>query len=426
MTIKGKERRELGLGRWLRRWLCGGAATAVLLAAAFGGAAGMDAAGAQDVAPETPPELRDFRLDPEKPKSAPGPSAGPSAEPIIEPPNIAPSPGSAPVRVPVRAPVIRTPASRTPAVAAPVREIPAAAAPAPEVSPEVTAPAPTAAQQSAPQAMPDAAIADAPRDGAEPGEGEPGGDLWTPLWTQWKWLLAALIGVFSAALLAFILYRRRAPRVDAAAEGDAVPVIPLEPAEDERTAHVMPVTPDPMPAPPAPAAAPNRPQLDISFVPAKASISLTNLTITGQLRIVNAGGGDAGAMQLNAAIISANEAQEEMIAAYFSGDAGPGQEPGKELGTAKAGERIALDLDLMIPLSELRTFGFGTQKLLVPIVLARVTYQWGAADAMQSDEARLSCLIGREATPPTAKMGALRLDKGPRSFASIGQRPVFG
>jgi MYXO-CTERM domain-containing protein len=235
----------------------------------------------------------------------------------------------------------------------------------------------------------------------------------------WPWIFAGLAGLFVLALAEW-LRRRRNQQPLQQFDADLAAIIDGAP-------HELLVEPETVPMP-VTAAAPRRhapskyskrPMLDVSFVPAKASISLANLTIKGQMRIVNSGDEDVDAMQLNAAIITASERQNEMISAYFSGAA----EAGNELGAVKIGERIALDLDLVIPIAELQTFGFGEQKLLVPIILSRILYQWRNTG---SDEAQLSCIIGRESSPPKPKMGALRLDLGPRSFAPLGQRPIFG
>jgi hypothetical protein len=96
----------------------------------------------------------------------------------------------------------------------------------------------------------------------------------------------------------------------------------------------------------------------------------------------------------------------------------------EQLDGAEIDEKIVLDLNLAVPLSDITAFASGAQKLLVPIILVRISYQWG--NDGQASDVQLSCLIGREATPAKAKMGALRLDLGPRSFGSLGQRPVFG
>jgi MYXO-CTERM domain-containing protein len=387
-------------------------------------------ANAQDIAPETPPELRDFKLEPDKPKPAPQPL--PTLNPVIDLPVIK-SPPAATRSTPTLAGA--KPGVADNSVAATKRE------PAAVVTKRITPPTAVAAKPKpgavggavletgsvaaspeAPISAPDAPLPDAAQTGPVVAEPKPqiaeAGQA-VPAAASWPWIIAGLAGLFVLALAAWLRRRRnRQPLqqfdADLAAIPDAAPHEPY--IETEQSP--MPVAAA-MPRRHAPAKSTKRPMLDVNFVPAKASISLANLTIKGQLRIVNSGDEDVDAMQLNAAIITASELQNEMISAYFSGAA----EPGNELGAVKIGERIALDLDLAIPIAELQTFGFGEQKLLVPIILSRISYQWRNTG---SDEAQLSCIIGRESSPPKPKMGALRLDLGPRSFAPLGQRPIFG
>ena len=164
----------------------------------------------------------------------------------------------------------------------------------------------------------------------------------------------------------------------------------------------------------------NRPQLEVGFVPLKAMISLANLTITGELRIINAGNAPAKSLIVRAAIISASSVQNDEITAFHNDKS----RAGDELGEAATGERLATEIELKIPLHELISYPMNDRRLFVPIMLANIVYIWG--EDGESDEARLSCLIGREATPAAAKMAPFWLDLGPRSIASLGQRPLFG
>jgi hypothetical protein len=400
---------------------------------------------AQDAMPDTPKELKDFKLDPEK--APPVREPVPTTEPVVKPP-AANAPAARPpaaqapvVEVPVQVPNVRVPAARTPAAR------PGAAKPAvkpsvaPSVTPNVTpsdkpnapaagapdaVPAPEPAAQL-PEFQPQASQPQTSQPEAAPSDNAPAPAL------PWSYILAALLAAIGVGAAIFFK-RRRSDYADVHGAQEAI----FEPTEDPADGHhiaatdpvaeldavIAPLVPAPVSVIPAPVIrAPisaNRPKLDISFVPEKASISLANLTIKGRLHIVNNGADVADAMQLNAAVISASEGQGQAISRYFT-SALP---TGKELGAAKVGEQIALEMDLMIPIADLQTFVMGKQKLLVPIILARVEYQWG--DAKHADEAQLSCLIGREASPPKPKMGALRLDLGPRSFASLGQRPLPG
>ncbi len=364
---------------------------------------------AQDALPSTPPELKDFKLDPEKKPTEPKPEV---KTPVIQLPEVKPaSPAPAPV------------AARDKPAAEPKREVAAPKVDKPAVLQEAvpqataTAPLPEPASVVAPDpAQPETGPAPVPSTGAETGF-----DI-----SKLNWgMIGAALGLAAIALLAGAAWRRRRVSPDNIEDTPDLPLMAhepqIEPALPEMLApaFVPELVPDTSPIVKTPAAA-KRPELDISFVPEKATVSIANLTINGQLRIINVGKGVAKSMGLRAILISASESQDEVIAAFHGDKAAHFVE---HLGEVGAGERIAMDIELSIPLSELRSYPLGDRRLFVPIVLADIEYSWGKTG---QDEARLSCLIGREATPPTPKMGPLRLDLGPRSFAPLGQRPVFG
>ena len=124
-------------------------------------------------------------------------------------------------------------------------------------------------------------------------------------------------------------------------------------------------------------------------------------------------------MQLRAGLISASANQAKVIADFHRNAASLQTEP---LGETQAGDRFAMAIELSVPLTELHSFPLGDQQLLVPIVIASLSYTDGSA---RQERASVACMIGREATPPQLKMAPLRLDLGPRSFAPLGQRPVL-
>ncbi len=370
----------------------------------------MPLANAQDTLPQTPPELRDFRLD-EKP-------ATPSVTaPVIIVPDVKPAAPTA-ARAPrtTATPKPRTePAQKAQAKAEATTPPPLTGATPTDTNPALVPVTPqtgteTQAEAPATQASPEA-------------EASPGFD---PSSLPWGWIAGALmlaaIGLFG---LAKLRTRRMVP--DMAIPEDTLHTAPDEISDDHIAPAVEeeiippPITVKPVKAPPVQT---ERPLLDVSFVPGKATISLANLTISGQLRIINQGTIPVTAMKLRAVMISASEIQDDIITAFHRDKSLHFTE---ELGKADAAERIGMDLELSIPLTELRSYPLGDQRLFVPIVLANVEYDWGEASAeVGHDEARLACLIGREANPPKPKMAPLRLDLGPRSFTPLGQRPVFG
>jgi hypothetical protein len=426
-------------------------------------------------AQEAQPELRDFKLEPEKPKPAPPPL--PQADPAQTAPQPSVPKPSAPAPIQSKPGTESTPTAPKPKLTLP--DIPAtaqrtkpSAAQKPQAANAKTNAAPaitgiTAAQsETAPNnetpkettSVAPAVSADpvpeisAPQDtAAKPAEANSAAQdmaAETPPPAKAFPYIAALIALVGLGAIAAFAYLRRRKKAaifsetiseHPIAEQDHRP-IPTAETEPARSAPVAAKATDTLntdPAPhiptapfaskpvsiPVPVSAPitndARPQLEASFIPEKATISLAMLTIKGQIRIINSGAAEAKSVRLRAAIISANEQQSTQIKAFY-------EEPrmqSEEIGGVESGERVGMEIDLKIPLSELKSYPLGDRQLFVPIVVAHVDYFWGAHD--ERDEARISCMIGREATPPKPKMAPLRLDLGPRSIAHLGQRPVF-
>ena len=57
--------------------------------------------------------------------------------------------------------------------------------------------------------------------------------------------------------------------------------------------------------------------------------------------------------------------------------------------------------------------------LFIPVIAVNVLYEWGEGRTGQSAK---SYVVGRELETPSEKMGAFRVDQGPRVWRTIGQR----
>jgi hypothetical protein len=358
---------------------------------------------AQDAVPETPPELRDFRLD------QPRPETQPQTEPTTQPTQ-QPAPPPAVRTVPETTPEPPIPTARN---NQPTRRDVQPAAPADDDA--------TASETTTNPSADETVLSQPAPISTEPLVDEGAAPVAKAEAAENSWNLNLVFGIAGAialaCLFAFLLRRRQSEEVE---EGDLAATRKAE-ATLVEPAAAPPLTPPPA-SPPAklPALAESQPaNVSIIFIPEKATISFTNLTVQGQLQIANEGKALAKDMQLRAVLLSASSQQQLAIDTFF---ADPGQVAPNGLGEAKPGERLGLSLELTVPLSEMQTFPLGDQRLLVPILVASLSY---AGDSGETSAARLACMIGREAQPPKPKMGPLRLDKGPRSFAPLGQRPVY-
>ena len=356
----------------------------ILLLAVF---AGSGVAIAQDAIPETPPELRDFRLDPER--AAPQPQPAPTTQPVVVTPP--PAVSTAPERT-TEQPRPRLERQNAEPTAEPLPARTSTDAPQPKVVEPVIA-------IDTPEM-----IAAEPVPPVQPQESQ------IPYWQ-----IAAGLALAGMLLLGVLWLRRRRRPSEMRNQAHAKPAV--EPAPVQRASLPQPVAAAPEPAP---SPTTKKPNVTLDFVPEKATISFATLTVKGQLRLTNTGDAPAKGMKLRAGMISAGEQQGNAINAFHAASS---DIETQALGETKPGETIAMEMELSVPLTEMQSFTLGEQKLMVPIMVANVAYR-GSGEAT-TDIARIACMIGREATPPVPKMGALRLDLGPRSFAPLGQRPLY-
>ena len=364
------------------------------------------AASAQHVLPDTPRELEGFRLD----SPAPAPSSAPTRS-VAEP---QPAEESPPTRPTVSPQPSRSGPSRA-TVPAPRPEPTANAAAERSIDVEaqtkvIAADAPSSA--SSPQQVPDveapdSAMAD-PANSADtavaPANDEASG---SQLWM----ILAGLAALLAVGLF---LYWRRSKRKPAFEPKAEIQI------EDEPHVHVA--EPNALSEYPLAASQPKppaRPALEMRFDPERAVLGMVNLTIKGELKIVNHGKAVACNLRLRTAAICVNADQMAIIASFNRGVFGPKAD---SIDNIEKGERISIAIEISLPRSELDSYAVDGREICVPIILADLAYS--GMEAGSDERIQIAAMIGREAKPPTSKMGPLRIDLGPRSFDMLGQRPV--
>lgn len=343
---------------------------------------------AQDAVQNTPPELRDFRLDPPPRETTPEPEAPEAVTPPATQPTVEPTP----------APVIRQP---SPTVAAPQPTAPAPTgdvARDPQTAPEATPafPGATRASDMVPTNPATVPQTDAP---APPETGGVG--------VLEIAALAGLLLVFAGG--AFFVWNRR--RLDPAASA--------RPSRQKTKPSNPPALPRAQPVTPMPKPSPLR-ATSLAFVPENAVVSFSSLTIKGELHITNASDTAAENLALSAVLVSASNEQQRAIDHFFENSDKIAPTP---LRSVKPGENLSLPLKLGVALNEMQTFSLQNKTLLAPILVAQLVRL--SPDGTSKEVARLVCIIGRESIPPQPKMGPLRLDQGPRSFDRLGQRALL-
>lgn len=354
------------------------------------------------------PQLKDFELPGTRttPPPAEQQPAPPPPPPRAEPAEArTPPPAARPVletRVPERAPA----RAATPPTAQERRTEPPA--PPPEQSSAVATPPPPLALEPLPDAAPVQGPAPTESAPAAASPSEPDG---------FPWLYAALAALL--ALLAFAAFRKFNARVEEVEVADTVPA--PQPSVPQAAPPPAPVTP--VPAPAALAAGGGivgiqiRPWLELEFKPDRAAATLTDASVQYELTIRNKGNAPARNIRIEARMFNAGPSQEHEIGAFFA-------EPVRErtppaLAILPPRGEIKLRNAITMPKEEVREITIQGRRLFIPTVAFNVIYDYGDN---RSGQTSTSYIVGREAETPSEKMGAFRLDLGPRLYRSVGQR----
>ncbi len=414
---------------------------------------------AQDKATLPPADIGGFRLDPPPAQEKPKPLGTPKAEiPVPSGPASPPKVVSPQKEAP---PIIRSSQENNAARPAQPQasqrgrmidkqQKPQAGPPAVRNTP---APKPVAPQlPSTPE--PSAAVAPATRQDAqnktiaEPENAQPSqakaveAEATAPAIPFWLASLLGGLGLLGLACLFFFLRQRQASaskELEAEAEAGAVPDpvptlrshsksappkitpaasaqghMPKPPKSLSDLAHNGQSKPDMRSLTPKP-----QPQLEMRFTPDSVIIGIANITLRGVIHIVNHGRQDARDIRFASSAISASQSQLAQMEAFHEGAHMLTQ---TSLENITAGKRLMLDIEIMLPKHELHSFHIEGREICVPVVLAALS--WSDADHMRQ-ESRLVTLIGPEGDIPGGKLGAFRLDTGPRSFSGLGQRRLF-
>ena len=357
------------------------------------------AAFAQETNTIGPPQLRDFQLRPREQAPPPqqvGPQDPQNPQPRAQQPRPAPVAPPPPVtsNQPAAQPTPAQPRQPTPAPADARRATPGQPAPTPTQTAPVPAPLPTGQQPLPPATMPPATESDPADPPAEtPPAPESGG---TPVWLYGLLALLLVLG-------GLFFWRRR--RVRAA-----------ELAEAAEAAMERAPSPAPVPTAPRPDPSP-RPWLELELTTTRASFTATEAVIQFELAITNIGGAAARNLKIDVKMFNAGTEQDQQIGSFF-------RTAGRETtrlalpGIDREKDGV-LQGEVGMPLDEMRAVQLDGRMLFIPVIAVNILYEWGEGRSGQSAK---SYVVGRELDTPSEKMGAFRVDQGPRVWRTVGQR----
>jgi hypothetical protein len=160
-----------------------------------------------------------------------------------------------------------------------------------------------------------------------------------------------------------------------------------------------------------------RARLELGFVPDKAVATDSETVVHYDLIIRNAGAVPARNIRIDARMFNASA--QAAINAFLKGPIH--EQSGSPLVTIAPGGELKLASNIAMPKDEVKGINVRGLSIFVPIVAINVAYDWGEDGKGRTS---LSWLVGREPETPSAKMGAFRLDLGPRIYRSVGQRPT--
>jgi hypothetical protein len=350
----------------------------LLLAGAAGARAQDNAAAPASPPPATigPPQLRDFSIQPRQrivTQPAPAPVQPPT---IAAPPPVAAAPQQRP------AAARPTAQARPPAAAPPAGQ----AAPAPLTPPTSASPSPQAVPPvpEAPAATPTPAPVPAPAPQAQ------GGSI------PWAYIIPGAL----LALLAFALFRRRRRHAEI---GEAVEAV--KPEVSARAA--IGARPEPVP----------RPWLELELKAERLASTDAESVVQFELEIVNNGTAAATNLRIDVKMFNAGQEQDKEIGAFFRT---AGRESTKcSLPGIRPGTTGAIRGEVAMARAEMRAVVLENKYLFIPVIAINALYDWGDGRTGQTSK---SYVVGRELEQPSDKMGAFRVDLGPRIWRTVGQR----
>ena len=224
------------------------------------------------------------------------------------------------------------------------------------------------------------------------------------------WYYGVPVALFALLLLAFLRQRRRGRMIHEAAAF----------AEEERAAERAAKEAELARPEPEPVLGP-RPWLELELKAERLSSTDAESLVQFELEIANTGPAPARNLRIDVKMFNAGEQQDQEIGAFFTT---AGRESTKcNLPGIRAGQTGVIRGEVRMSREDMRAGVLDNRYLFIPVIAVNALYDYGDGQTGQTSK---SYVVGRELEQPAGekgeKMGAFRVDQGPRVWRTVGQR----
>ena len=215
------------------------------------------------------------------------------------------------------------------------------------------------------------------------------------------WYYGIPLALLALLLVAWVRQRRRNRAIHEAA---AI-------AAEERAAKAVETArPEPQP----------RPWLELELKAERLASTNSECLVQFELEITNTGAAPARNLRIDVKMFNAGEQQDQEIGSFFKT---AGRESTKcNLPGIRAGQTGAIRGEVAMSRHDMRAVVLDNRYLFIPVIAVNALYDYGDGLTGQTSK---SYVVGREleeAGQKGEKMGAFRVDQGPRVWRTVGQR----
>ncbi|MFP5329974.1 MAG: hypothetical protein ACLGHC_07560 [Alphaproteobacteria bacterium] len=229
------------------------------------------------------------------------------------------------------------------------------------------------------------------------------------------WLLAALA---LAGAGAWYFFLRQRPRESYAGAGraNAFDASPPAPQPERRAPPARPAArPAAAPEPAVPAGIVStrlRPWIEMEFKPGRAIVDEQKAAVQFELVVINSGSVPARDVLLEASLFNAGPIQDKQIQLFFDNPVAKGD----RIPLIAPMQQVVVNTAVFLPRDQVRPIEFEGRAVFVPLIAFNALYTWARGEGQSS----CSYLIGTQTK--SEKLGAFRLDLGPRIFRNLAAR----